>query len=282
MSDVKIVEQELRFKLFYKGQLSLAYNKGFLKWGDFYLSRPNFYPVYSPGGQPVTTSSAYRYNHHRSIFLGHGNVNGTNFFHDNNPTLPDLGDIVFEEVATETASASITLHTRNGWTTKGGERVLSETRDIVWTPGDSVHVLDVASALTPHTGRVVFGKDSHAYLGIRVADTIDVEDGGRVVNSRGQEGEAGAMGQFADWVDYSGIVAQKPAGVTLMVHPANPPSPFFVRDYGTMLSNFTLMGPYVLEEGQTLTQRFRVLVHNGTADDLDIARYYTAFAGLQT
>jgi len=272
------MEETLRFKFYVEGRFALAYNKGYTQWGDYYLSRPNFFPVYTPSGRAVTTNCAYRFNHHKSIFIGHAQVNGVNFFHDNNPTHPALGDIVFESSESETTPTSIVLHTTNGWITKKGERLLTERRDIVWTPGETTHVLDITSALTSHVGDVVFGKDTHAYLGVRVADTIDVEDGGRAVNSNGQVNEEEAMNQFADWVDYSGEVAGALCGVTLMHHPSNPPSPYFVRNYGTMLSNFTLREPYVLAEGKTLTLRFRLLIHDGGPDDVDIAAYREAFA----
>ena len=256
MRKASVVEEELRYKFLYEGKLALAYNKGRLKWGDFCLSRPNFYPVYTPCGREVTTSSSYFRTHHKSIFLGHGDVNGTNFFHDNNPTLPDLGDIVFEGGEVEGSDDVVTIRTANGWVTKRGVRMLSEQRDITWTPGDRVHVLDVSSTLVSASGDVTFAKDTHSFLGVRVADTIDVEDGGRVVNSNGDENEAGAMGVYADWVDYSGMVAGRQVGVTLMHHASNPPSPYFVRDYGTMCSNFTLHQPYVLKAGEALQQRF--------------------------
>ena len=107
MGAIDLVEEELRFKFCYQGQFSLAYNKGKLDWGDFYLSRPNFSPVYSPSGRAVTTNCAYRYNHHKSIFLGHGRTNGINFFHDNNPTRDNLGDIALVEAESEVNEASI-------------------------------------------------------------------------------------------------------------------------------------------------------------------------------
>ena len=278
MSEIRIVEEELRYKFYHRDQFCLAYNKGSRRYGDFYLSRPNFYPVYSPSGRQATTSSAYRFNHHKSIFLGHGTVNGINFFHDNNPTKDNLGDIAIEEAQWETTEASAILRTRNLWVTKAGVSMLKETRDISWTPGDQTHVLDVSSALVSLVGDVTFGRDTHSYFGVRVADTIDVEDGGRAINSKGDENEEGAMDQFADWLDYSGEVAGKTIGVTLIHHPANPPSPYFVRNYGTFLSNFTLRGPYLMKASETLTQRFRVLVHEGGPDEVDIARYQREFA----
>jgi hypothetical protein len=277
MTEVHVVEEELRFKFMYDGRLALAYNKGFTGWGDFRLSRPNFYPVHTPCGRQVTISSAYRYNHHRSIFIGHANVNGTNFFHDNNPTRPNLGDIVLEDAQLEQSDGTARLRTSNGWIPNSGERVLSEQRDITWTPGDRVHVLDVSSTLSPDSGDVTFARENHAYLGVRVADTMDVEDGGKILNSNGQKNEEGTMGQMADWVDYSGEVAGRQVGVTLMRHPDNPPSPYFVRDYGSMLCCFTLDGPFVLKKEETLTQRFRVVVHTGGPDEVDIAGYYASF-----
>ncbi len=120
--------------------------------------------------------------------------------------------------------------------TKRGKQILAEDRDIEWRPGENVHVLDISCALSPAEEDVVFDRNNHALIGVRVADTIDVEDGGRAVGSQGGENEEGIMGKEADWVDYSGTVAGATVGVTLINHPANPPSPFFIRDYGTMMS----------------------------------------------
>ena len=277
MGAIDLVEEELRFKFYYQGQFSLAYNKGKLDWGDFYLSRPNFFPVYSPSGRAVTTNCAYRYNHHKSIFLGHGRTNGINFFHDNNPTRDNLGDIALVEAESEVNDASIVLRTRNNWVTKRGEILLKEERDIEWRPGEDVHLLDVSCTLSPIEADIFFDRETHSFFGVRVADTIDVEDGGRAVNSNGEENEAGIMGKMADWVDYSGIVAREKVGVTLMHHPDNPPSPYFLRDYGTMLSNFTLDGGYELKRGDKLIQRWRILVHEGWIEDLDVGFYYREF-----
>ena len=277
MKKIDRVEEELRYKFYYQGQFALAYNKGNLEWGDFYLSRPNLFPVYSPSGRAVTTNCAYRYNHHKSIFLGHGRTNRTNFFHDNNPTRDDLGDIALVEAKSEVNDTGITLRTLNHWVTKRGERVLAEERDIEWRPGENVHVLDVSCTLNPVENDVIFDKETHSFFGVRVADTIDVEDGGRAVNSNGEENEKGIMGKMADWVDYSGIVAGAKVGVTLMHHPDNPPSPYFLRDYGTMLSNFTLDGPCELKKTDKLIQRWRILVHEGSIEDIDIGAYHREF-----
>ena len=274
----KLVEEDLRFKFYHGDTFFLAYNKGSTRYGDFYKSKPDFYPVYSPSGREVTCICAYRYNHHKSMWIGHAKVNGINFFHDNNPNMPNAGDIVLEKSESQTTDEYIEVLTTNGWISKKGERILTEERNFCVVPGEQVHIIDLTSILIASEGDVTFGQDSHAYLGIRVADSIDVEDGGMILNSNGQVGEEGTMRQIADWVDYSGVVAGKKVGVTLMNHPSNPKSAFFTRGYGTFLSNFTLLESRKLCAGERITQGFRILIHEGGPDDVDIAGYFAEFA----
>ena len=255
----------------------LAYNKGYTQYGDMYKSRPDFYPVYSPSGREVTATCAYRYNHHKSIFIGHADVNGINFFHDNNPTRSNLGDIVLEESEHEIDESGIHVMTHNGWITKAGDRLLDEERNFTVILGESAHIIDLTSTLIASQMALTFAQDNHSFLGVRVADTMDVEDGGTILNANGQRNEEEAMQQSADWTDYSGVVAEKTVGITLMNHPSNPPSAFFTRNYGTFLTNFTLLDKYELSYGERLTQRFRVLIHEGDAADANIEDYYNQF-----
>ena len=213
----------------------------------------------TPSGREVTQASAYRYNHHHSLWIGHGDVNGVNVFHDNNPTRPNLGDITIERAELEGA----TLTTVNGWVAKDGRRLLTEHRSFTVTAGERANAIDITSELVSSEGRVVLGKETHAFLGCRVADAIDVEDGGRITNSEGGQNEEGCMGKVARWVDYRGMVAGAEAGVTIMQHPENPPTPFFCRNYGTFLSNLTLHAPWEIRAGERLVQRWRVLAHDG-------------------
>ena len=273
----RVVEEDLRFKFYDSDTVFLAYNKGSTNYGDMYKSRPDFYPVYSPSGREVTCTCAYRFNHHKSLFIGHAKVNGINFFHDNNPTRTDLGDIVLEKSEYSCDEKGIHVITQNGWITKTGERTLDEERNFTVTPGADAHIIDLTSRLRPSQTDVTFGQDSHSFLGVRVADTMDVEDGGTILNSNGQRNEEEAMGQLADWTDYSGTVAGQKVGVTLLNHPSNPPSPFFTRNYGTFLTNFTLLDKYELPKGECLTQRFRILIHEGDAAEANIEDYYQQF-----
>lgn len=279
-SELTVTVEELRWKFLWQGRLFLAYNRGHLRWGDFYKSKPDWYPVLTPSGREVTISSAYRYNHHHSIWIGHGNVNGVNVFHDNNPTRPNLGDVLVERAEVSVERTRATLLTLNGWIARHGPPLLTERRQFtVWCAihEGRAHAIDLTSELIASEGEVVLGKETHAYLGVRVSDTIDVEDGGRIVNSNGDENEDGAMGKIARWCDYSGEVAGQPVGITIMHHPANPPTPFFCRNYGTFLSNLTLREPWQIPSGHRLIQRWRILIHDGDAVSFDPEAAYRAW-----
>lgn len=287
-------EEELRYRLAWDGKLFLAYNKGSTQYGDFYRSKPDFFPVLTPSGRQVTQTRAYRFNHHHSLWIGHAKINGVNVFHDNNPTRTNLGDITIERaedrfvvvpgsLAGEAAkdSQAWRLETTNGWVAKDGRRLCTERRDVTVTPAafdGRAHVVDVDSTLHASEGEILLEKDTHAYIGVRVADTMDEEDGGRLRNANGQEGEAGCMGQVATWLDYSGEVAGQIVGVTLLVHPDNPPTAFFARGYGTMLANPTLHGSLTIAAGESLRQRFRVLIHDGDWDPHDLDAAHKAYA----
>ena len=291
---LEVSEEELRYRLAWDGRLCLAYNKGNTQYGDFYRSKPDFFPVLTPSGRAVTQTRAYRFNHHHSIWIGHAKINGVNVFHDNNPTRPNLGDIVIESatdqfvtvapslaagVAAETRSWR--LETRNAWEAKDGRRLCTERRDVTVTPaafGGRAHVLDIASTLEASEGELVLEQDTHAYLGVRVADTMDEEDGGRLLNANGQVGEEGCMRQAAAWCDYTGEVVGAPAGVTLMVHPSNPPTAFFARAYGTFLANPTLLRSLTIPAGRTLEQRFRLLIHDGEWEARELDAAYASYA----
>lgn len=272
-----VVEEEYRFKFLVHGQLALAYNKGCLRYGDFYKSKPDFDPVLSPSGRRVTTTNAHRFNHHRSLWIGHAKVNDVNVFHDNNPERPYVGDILLERSEVTVRSGVAELQTVNGWVAKDGPRLLTEQRVIRFDPGREIHLLDVDSMLVASEGPVELGQDNHAYVGIRVADSMDEEDGGQLQNSRGATGEAGTMRQVAEWVDYSGLVAGQTVGVALLVHPENPETAFFTRAYGTFLANPTLLRSLTIRAGGSLRQRFRILIHEGPPDVDAIWQTYHAF-----
>jgi len=115
---------------------------------------------------------------------------------------------------------------------------------------------------------VAFGKTPFGLIGVRMAKTIGVNDGGGTIrNSEGGMNEAGCFWKPARWVDYSGpITAKAIEGIMLMDHPKNPgyPSVFHVRNDGWMGICFSFDGARVIEPKLPLRLRYGLYVHAGS------------------
>ncbi|MFT4513472.1 MAG: hypothetical protein ACI91B_002175, partial [Planctomycetota bacterium] len=98
-------------------------------------------------------------------------------------------------------------------------------------------------------------------------------------------------GQRARWIDDSGVVDGKPVGVTMMDHPKNLrfPTWWHARTYGLLAANpFGLhdfekqpagTGDFVLKKGDTLSLRYRVLLHGEGWSDARIEAAYGEWIG---
>ncbi len=83
-----------------------------------------------------------------------------------------------------------------------------------------------------------FGDQEEMGFGVRVATSISVKKGGRMVNSLGGVDEKGIWGKAADWCAATGTVDGQRVGVVLMADPRNfRKSWFHARDYGLMVAN---------------------------------------------
>lgn len=272
--DVRTDSSKVRLKLFNDNRFVMAYNIGG-PIGDFNRPRPDFYPVYSPAGYLLTDQHTYRHVHHASIWLGHGRVGHpvNNFYHDT----PNDGRINTVTITHEIDGPSLLLGSELDWINIRGGLDLQELRLIEITIQNDFYVLDWYTRLAPPKHPVTMLEDKHSFLCFRVADAIDVEDGGSIINSNGQRNEEECMEQPADWIDYSGQITGHSCGVTLMNHPSNLPSGWFTRNYGTICLSPFLNRDVVIEPDTPLEFRARFLLHDGGPDDIDINGQWHAF-----
>ena len=133
---------------------------------------------------------------------------------------------------------------------------------------------------------VSFGSTAFGLVGVRMAKTIGVHDGGgRILNSEGQRDEKGAFRKPARWVDYSGLTsagANSTGGITLMDHPGNPqfPSPFHVRNDGWMGACLTFAEPITVTKEKPLVVRYGLWIHAGVPTREVAQAKWKAFAAL--
>lgn len=252
------------------------------KFGDDTQKYPYFYPVNGPAsGSPVTTESTTPYPHHHSLFFGCDRVNGGNYWQD---TL-EAGRIVSTAVRVVEAEGSrVVFENDCEWRKPGEAPVLQDRRVIhVSAPNASLRVIDFEITLTPLTD-VYVEKTNHSLFAARMKPEMNVASGGVLVNAEGDLAEAGTFGKASPWCDFSGKNGEVTEGLAIFQHPGNPlyPVKWFTRDYG-FFSPTPLYWPpdgkgVTLEKGASVTLRYRVIVHEGTAAEAGIQTLFEAYA----
>ena len=252
------------------------------------LNRPFVFPLIGPSGRSVTRMGhphdPLGHSHHNSVWISHQDVNGCSFWADRGT---NQGRIVGQrleklEDGDTSAAATILCH----WTDKQGKVLLEERRRVsVDSLPNNELLLLLDLRFEAKSGPVTLGKTPFGLVGVRMAKTIGIADGGGTIrNSEGNVDEQGDNGCFwkrARWCDYSGpIQPGRSEGATLMDHPSNPNHPtfFHVRSDGWMGSAFTHDAPRVIEPGRPLQVRYGVYVHAGVPGRNQLQRLWEAFS----
>ena len=233
------------------------------------LRRPFVFPVVGPAGRSLTRMGhphdPESHSHHNSVWIAHQSVNGVSFWEDRSKARILHQRIEqFEDVGGVSWVTSV-----NHWTDEANNKILLQerTRTAVHLLQDREWLLVLDLQFTAKDD-VTFGKTPFGLIGVRMAKTIGVNDGGGVIrNSEGQVNEKEIFWKPARWCDYSGPVTNDAKeGITLMDHPENPnhPTVFHVRSDGWMGSSFTFAQPRMLKAGEILTVKYGLYVH---ADD---------------
>lgn len=251
------------------------------------LFRPFLFPLVGPSGKSLTRMGHPRdpngHSHHNSVWVSHHDVGGVAFWND---AKSSTGRIVHQRVIRyEDADDEALIEVQNAWidSAKAGRVLLDETRAMRFRPeagGQWLLVLDVALAARQEP--VTLGKTPFGLIGVRMAKTIGVHDGGGTIkSSEGGVNEAGVFWKTARWVDYSGpITPAAREGITLFDHPSNPnhPTVFHVRDDGWMGAALTYEAPRTIEPGRPLKLRYGLWVHAGVPAAAAIDEQFARFA----
>lgn len=249
--------------------------------------RPYVFPVIGPSGRSLTRighpHDPFGHSHHNSVWVSHNSVNGLSFWADRKTT----GKIVhlrldnYEDLG-ETSWVTATNH----WVDEGknNQVILVEQRrtTVQLLPNNEYWLILDLQLEAPKGQPVTLGKTPFGLVGVRMAKTIGVLDGGgEIRNSDGKSGEKEIFWKPAKWVDYSGPIRQGVTeGITLMDHPANPnhPTVFHVRGDGWMGAALTEAGERTIEPGTPLRLRYGLYVHAGKPAVDDLAKRWDEFA----
>lgn len=257
--------------------------------------RPFFYPVIAPTGDNITRHWPMKdidqdeekdHPHHRSLWFTHGSVNGLDFWSEGKG--PKIVQTMLD-VKQEKDRAVIICG--NEWQAKDGKIVCTDVRKhTISTSGDS-RIIDFEITIKASHGKVVFGDTKEGAMAFRVAPMMRLKGKvaqGHILNSEGVK-DAAAWGKSAKWCDYYGPVDGKTVGIVIMDHRDNPrhPTTWHARDYGLCAANpFGLSyfqkkpkgaGDMVIEDGQSVTFKYRVFVHKGTPEEAGVENAYKVY-----
>lgn len=235
--------------------------------------------------------------HHRSLWIGFGNINHVNFWENerSEKNRPDLikGELVLEKLGKlkpgkKQGDIDLTI----GWRAPDGQDILREHRIMTFYADPHVRKLDVDSTLTA-IRQAKFADTKEGFFAIRVADSMTGRHGGTIRNSKGAVGEKNVWGKRADWVTYEGTVDGDEVGIAILDNPHNynHPPRWHARAYGLFAVNpfgekqfdpsSKKPGGYTMEPGQSLRFRYRVIIYTGKMPTSTVANWYREYTGGQ-
>lgn len=290
---VRIAQEPGKLRIEINGQLFTEYH-----YED--VPRPYFYPLLGPDDLPMTRhwplenapNEEHDHPHHRSLWYAHGNVNGLDFWSEQN----NFCKIVHKKfLAIQSGQKSGTIKSTDDWVARDGTVVCADVRTLrVYNRPDNERLFDFDVTLqAPPDKPVVFGDDKEGTMAVRVAETMRVKHkngpgAGHIVLSTGLRDEE-TWGKRADWCDYYGPVDGKTVGIAIFDHPDNPRHPtwWHVRDYGLFAANpFGVhyfenkppgAGDMTIPAGGSVTFRYRFYMHEGNEQQAGVAEQYRQY-----
>lgn len=254
---------------------------------------PVFYPVYAPGGQPLTRGypmeeidgESRDHPHHRSLWIAYGNANGHDFWHGDDK----IRHRHFETIDDDASGPAVRV--RNDWISGAGETICTDERVYRFSsPNDDLWILDIDFSITASHGDLTLHDDKEGFLAVRVAPGLRVRGGeGSILNSEGDR-DGDAWSKRAKWCSYFGPLEGETVGITIFDHPENlrHPSWWHVREYGLFAMNPFGMhefagapegsGDVAIPGGESLRFQYRLIFHQGSPEEIDVDTLYKDFA----
>lgn len=268
------------------------------------------YPLHPRPGERID------HPHHAGLWFNYGDVNGFDFWNNSDAIKPEdrhkMGTIEQKKIVSTMSGADHgELVTESTWVTGENQPILEQTTRYVFTRRPHARIIDEVVTLKA-LERAVFHDDKEGVLGLRVANWLESpeEKSGEFFDSSGrptkvQGGSPGASGIYLTsegvrggaawgtrgrWCSLTGHTGGKTVSIAILDHPGNPgyPTYWHARGYGLFAANplgrsiFDPKQPafnFTLEQGQTATFRYRILLLSHDANAEELNRDADAFAG---
>ena len=293
-AEIKVVQEGTNLKIEIDGALFTEYRSE--------TKVPCLYPLMSPDGTHLTRRFPFEkgvageqndHPHHIGFWFTHGRVNGKDFWHGRGGEKVVTKGLVGEAVVKNGKdSSSISFTVDLDWMSKE-QRILSEQRTYTITATGKTRTIDVTCDLRASEGDVLFGDTKEGSFAIRVAPTLRLKGEvaeGHIATSEGMT-DQDAWGKRASWVAYHGPdSAGTSTVVAILDHSENLRNPtwWHARDYGLLTANpfgaraykdkeFKGSGDFTLKNGESLKQRYRLVLHQGDLASAKLDEQWKAF-----
>ena len=268
--------------------------------------KPYMHPLRSAQGTIVTRGwpmvkdipgETHDHPHHRAMFFTHGDINGIDFWGEGTATTAQQtakGKVYTSEDLPKGRTAFVKLDEMKSTGTSGsiraefnlvgpdGKTIGGETQSYVIRGEAQERIIDCEFTIQARDVALKMGDTKEGTFAIRVAKALE-EPTGRMLNSNGGVGEKEIWGKRADWVDYSAEVSGESLGIAIFDNPANPKHPTYwhARGYGLFAVNPfgehdyyndpKRDGSITIKPGESLTFRYRVIIHHGNAAEAKVS-----------
>ena len=275
--------------------------------------KPYLHPLRSAEGTIVTRGypmiknipgESHDHPHHRGLFFTHGDINGVDFWGEGQPSKAAQtahGQYYSSEELPKGRTVFRKLEEMKGGPDSGtikadfdlvgpdGKPIGRETQSYTFRGEPSTRTIDCEFTIRASGGPLKMGDTKEGTFAIRVVKGLEAPKV-EMLNSEGGVGEKQIWGKRANWVDYSGTAAGEPLGIAIFDSPANPKHPTYwhARGYGLFAVNPfgehdfyndpKRDGSMTIPAGESLTFRYRVLIHHGNAKEARVADAYQEYA----
>ncbi|MEO6637848.1 MAG: PmoA family protein [Ginsengibacter sp.] len=253
------------------------------------------FPLHTQPGEPTD------HPHHLGIWFNFENVNGLDFW-NNSYAIPQekkqqYGWIRTDKILETSGGEKGSISYHANWTNQQKKVLLEETTHLEFSGTANQRIIDRVTVLKADT-TVLFTDAKDGMYAIRLAHALQIpekkdqefkDDKGNVTTVKGNtdhiangnyltsEGKQGddAWSTRGRWCNVYGKMESDSISVIIIDHPGNPNYPTFwhARGYGLFAANplgekiFTngkSLKNLKLETGESVTFRFRIVIHNGS------------------
>ena len=174
--------------------------------------RPILYPIYGPDQTPMTRNypmqkgvegEASDHPHHKSIWCGHGLINGVSFWHEEGQIKVDYSKPV--SLSMDHGRAVVAFS--SNYVDDDYQLVCTDDTKITFSDlGNDARAIDWDVSIHASERDLLFGDTKEGTMAIRTHPSLRIDKGAKAENSEGIKGE-GIWGKNAAWVDYSAKLA---------------------------------------------------------------------------